>query len=244
MTYRGPIRCAYCGVEQPIDNFPLLHWAECLTCMNHHALLRAQKKRRIIMNTKAVLNILVGLALSGLVAWKGATVAAAVVAFLMAVVTLVGTLHIVPTSWQSYVTALETSLQANAPEAAAKIVRKVAVVLLVVGGLLAMGASQSACNASAEQINTTIADGVKVGTCIIGQVLGGNVTPVGLVAACSGATEQLIIDAIDDFEAAPPTDAGPVASDLAVAVSAQQKAWLDLAKQNAVTSLASKRSGK
>lgn len=51
------------------------------------------------------------------------------------------------------------------------------------------------CNATANQLATTFADGAKAGSCIIATALSG-----GDPAACVGATAQLIADVITDFE--------------------------------------------
>jgi hypothetical protein len=93
------------------------------------------------------------------------------------------------------------------------------------------------CNATSAQIQKTFNDGVSAASCIISKVLTGIIDVAGLLT-CSGATVQVIIDAVDDFEAQP-ADGGTVpAADINVAVIAQQRMWLDAAKQNAMVALA------
>lgn len=98
------------------------------------------------MNLKVLLNSFVGVALGCLIAWKGASVAAAIVGALVALCTLVAVLHVLPPGAQAYVDALEAALEQNAPEAAKKFVKRALVLFLVLGALLAGGASVSACN--------------------------------------------------------------------------------------------------
>jgi len=53
-----------------------------------------------------------------------------------------------------------------------------------------------ACHATADQIGQTIADGAKVGACIAVSLLQGK-DPL----TCTDATEQLVVDVINDVEA-------------------------------------------
>jgi len=103
------------------------------------------------------------------------------------------------------------------------------------------------CNATTAQIGQTFTDGLKAATCIIGEILGG-ITDVTQLLSCSGATEQVIIDVINDFEQkAAPADGGAAAA-LAVnggkPLTAEQWQWLEQAKANATARLAQKAPGK
>lgn len=65
------------------------------------------------MNTKIIINIAAGLIMSGLVAWKGPGVAAAVVSAVIVLVTLVGTLHIIPSNAQAILDEVAADVKAK-----------------------------------------------------------------------------------------------------------------------------------
>ena len=83
------------------------------------------------------------------------------------------------------------------------------------------------CNATPAQTVQTFTDGLKTGSCVIGLVLSG-VTDISQLLQCSGATEQLVIDIINDFENRNPDAASA------------QITLLEQAKNNAKFSLAKK----
>lgn len=85
--------------------------------------------------------------------------------------------------------------------------------VLVLFGVIAALAptATTSCNATPAQIATTISDGIKLGVCIIGQVLAGITDPTQLLV-CEGATADLIVAAIDDFTAPRPTEGGALMS--------------------------------
>ena len=90
-----------------------------------------------------------------------------------------------------------------------------------------------ACNATAQQLQATADDALKVGMCILGDVLGGQTDALRVTVDCAGATPALIIQVIDDFTA-PKADAG------AAALNVEQGKLLARAKQSAMQSLAAK----
>ena len=107
--------------------------------------------------------------------------------------------------------------------------------------LLGLGAfAGAACNASSSQVAQTVSDGVALAGCVLSQILVGITDPAQLLS-CSGATEALIVDIIDDFTAQHATDAGMAALP---SLSPQQIAWLAEARLKAVTALAAKAGGK
>jgi hypothetical protein len=76
------------------------------------------------MQAKRIINILVGLGVSGLTAWKGPEVTGAVIGAIMAAVTLIGTLHIIPQGAEEYQEDLEDAVKKHAPaDVAAKLVK-------------------------------------------------------------------------------------------------------------------------
>jgi len=92
----------------------------------------------------------------------------------------------------------------------------------IAAGTLIAVLSSTDCNPSSSQVQTTIADGAKVGACILGEALGGVTDPAQIIAQCAGATEQLIVDVIDDFESK--LDAGTPAPSLEAAKKAAKAA--------------------
>jgi hypothetical protein len=136
--------------------------------------------------------------------------------------------------------------------ARARAERRNGVIALALTGLFGAiavtgGASVGGCNATTAQIGQTFTDGIKAATCIVGEILGG-ITDVTQLLSCSGATEQVIIDVINDFEQkAAPADGGAGAA-LAVnggkPLTAEQWQWLEQAKANATARLAQKAPGK
>lgn len=110
--------------------------------------------------------------------------------------------------------------------------------------LVVLASSSEACNATPAQIGTTILDGLKLGGCIISQVLAGITDPAQLLA-CEGATEDLIIAAINDFTAQRPQPDGGLASvaDLH-GVTEAQRGYLAEARERAVTRKAARSVGK
>lgn len=104
--------------------------------------------------------------------------------------------------------------------------------------------STEACNATPAQIGTTILDGLKLAGCLIPQILSGITDPAQLLV-CEGATEDLIIAAIDDFTAQKPQMDGGLASlaDLN-GITAVQRGYLAEARQKAVARKAARVGGK
>lgn len=113
-------------------------------------------------------------------------------------------------------------------------------------GAFGGAASLSACGLSAADVTATETAAINAGSCIVSQAISGNVTPVGIIAACSSqlvaVTEQLIVDAIDAFTAQHVVEAG--AALLAPSLTAQQLQSLQQARANAVIDIAAKASGK
>lgn len=92
------------------------------------------------MNIKNLIFTIAALAFAALSAWKGPTVAGAIAGALVALCVLALSLHVVPPGAQEYIEDLEEALQKNAPDAAAKVVKKSdngpkggAIALLLVG---------------------------------------------------------------------------------------------------------------
>ena len=114
------------------------------------------------------------------------------------------------------------------------------VIVCLLGGAFAATASEG-CNASSAQIQTTLADGLKLAGCVLAKILNGIVDPASLLG-CAGATEDLIVQIVDDFTAQQQTDAGLAA--VSASVTPQQRAWLQQARQNAVAALAARSGAK
>lgn len=106
------------------------------------------------------------------------------------------------------------------------------ILLLGLGGLIGGGAAVEACNASSQQIDTTIQDGAKVGVCITVALLSG-ADPL----SCASATETLVVDVINDIEAQP-ADAG------SPPITAAQKSHIENVRVDMVARLAKKAAGK
>lgn len=105
------------------------------------------------------------------------------------------------------------------------------------------------CHATPAQIEQTFVDGLKDAGCILANVFAGIVDPMALLGSCGAATEQVIVDAIDDFYAkapAPSADGGTmgVAPGMwRAGVTLEQKKNCDTARAYAVAAIAAK-SGK
>jgi hypothetical protein len=113
-------------------------------------------------------------------------------------------------------------------------------VMLAIIGSTCCIAETTACHATAAQVEQTFVDGLADAGCILANVFAGNVTPLGIVGACAGATEKVIVDVIDDFYAKAPA-AGAVGAEWAF-VTPTQKKNCDTARANAAASLAAKKS--
>lgn len=94
--------------------------------------------------------------------------------------------------------------------------------------------STSSCNASGAQIGATILDGLKLAGCIIPQVLSGITDPEQLLV-CEGATEDLIIAAVDDFTAQKRVDGGLASIADLNGITPAQRTYLAEARQKAIT---------
>lgn len=108
--------------------------------------------------------------------------------------------------------------------------------------LLATGAFVgAACQATPSQVSTTINDGISLAGCVLSKVLSGVVDVLSLLG-CAGATEALIVDIIDDFQAQHVGDAGLAA--VGSSLTTQQVQWLATARSNAIAALAAKEKAK
>lgn len=105
--------------------------------------------------------------------------------------------------------------------------KKVAGPLVLILGLGAVCSTQTACNATSAQLQTTESDGMKLAGCVLGQIFAGNTDPGSISGQCAGALPSLIVDIINDFEAKP--DAG-----MGVASASDERALLNTAKQKAL----------
>ncbi len=217
------------------------------------------------MSTQAIVNLIVASLALGITVWKGPTLWGLISSVIAAACVAIGTLKIIPKAAADDLVTLGNALQQASPEKAAATrpmlksglaikasiltsMWSLAAYALVLGAcillpLLGGTAFQSmptltACNATAGQIGQTFTDGLKAGACILAKVLSG-VVDIPSLLTCANATEQLVIDVLNDFKAQRAQDAG-----LAAEVNTQQMQWVDQAIANATRSLAKKAPGK
>jgi hypothetical protein len=210
------------------------------------------------MTPKAIIVLVVGVLSMGVTAWKGPSTWGAVSGAVSALCLFIGTLGVIPKKDQEYIDDLEQAVEQATPGKVAqlKAARKsksapspvttlmmLAVVVLV--GSVGQGlnartptAVLQGCNATAQQVGQTFVDGLNVAACILSKVLVG-IVDIPSLLQCSGATEQVIIDVINDFEQRSAAGDAGVA-----AMSSQQHEWLEQAKANATHALAAKAPGK
>lgn len=147
----------------------------------------------------------------------------------------------------AWIQALEQGLEKTAPAQLAELrsARKAKLpppMLHLFVFTMLLGTMQ-ACGASPQQRQTTIDDSLKVASCVIADVLGGQTDPLRIGGDCISAVPSLIVQIIDDFlaqKALP--DAGFAA--VAPTLTVEQRGYLQDARTKAVQALAQKATGK
>jgi hypothetical protein len=190
------------------------------------------------MSKKAIVTLVIGCLGLAVTAWKGPSTWGAISSGVVAVALFFGTLGIVPKSVQDDLDAAVSALQAQEPSLTKQaVLAKARKRFMSVTGavLMALGLLATACSATAQQVAQTFTDGWNLADCVLSKVLAGIVDAPSLLA-CAGATEQLVIDILNDFK-------GKAQAKLASA-SPTQIQYIDQAIANMSASLAKKAPGK